>query len=322
MKEEIIVQPTVSQRPAQLRRISWQAIIGGIVITLALQLLLTVLGISIGVTVAPSARVQSNLAGNAGLVAGIWLIIISIISLFFGGWVSGRMSGLGRKSEGALHGFVTWGAATLLTVCLLTSAAGGMLSGMGKLWSQVLPMGNPIVAGQAEFPGGMGVAMNNQQIGMNSPAKADWSSIRQEARSIAQKNATTPTGRSSDETSNQSQGAASQLISSIDRMFSHGGNINQNDREAVVNLLVTQDNMNRDQANQTVDKWIQTYKQSRTGPAQNSGETSATVLQTALAAGWGTFIALVLGLIAAMWGGSIGTASFLRTRETVTVAAA
>src|SRR5271163_4006005 len=112
MKEEIRIEPSLSSRPANIRRLSWQAIFGGLIIAMAMELLLSVLAISIGATVI-NPMTQQNPSGRVGLTAAITWIVISIISLFFGGWVAGRMSGLGRTSEGAVHGLVTWGAATL-----------------------------------------------------------------------------------------------------------------------------------------------------------------------------------------------------------------
>jgi len=77
------------------------------------------LGVSIGVTAVNPLTADQSSGQALGIGAGIWLIVSTIISLFLGGWVAGRMAGFRR--EGALHGLVTWGAVTLLTVLLLTS---------------------------------------------------------------------------------------------------------------------------------------------------------------------------------------------------------
>jgi len=322
MKEEIIVEPALAARPTTFRRISWQAIFGGLVTTLALQLLLMVLGVSLGLT-AINSGAQPNSGENAGLMAAIWLIVISIISLFFGGWVSGRMSGLGRTSEGALQGLVTWGAATLLTVCLVTTVAGGILGGMGKLWAQMLPNGNPVVAQSAESQNtAQATQRNSPKADMTAAQKKQMDSMHQEARNIGQKDAATPTGRTSDNAVKTEEGASGQLVSSLDRLFSHGGQINPADREEVVNLLMTQDGMSRGQANQTVDRWIRSYKQAGAGSGPGIGDSVNSVSQEAVAAGWGSFVALLLGALAAMWGGSRGMAAFLRTRPKVTTVAA
>ncbi len=309
MNEEIVVDPALAVRPATLRRISWQAIFGGLIITLAVQLLLTVLGISIGATMTQAG--QTNFTQDAGMATAIWLVAIGVLSLLFGGWVSGRLSGLGRTSEGALHGLITWGAATLITVCILTSATKSVLGGMGRLLSQTLPMENQVAAFSPDSQGGINFTIS-------AGANNDWNSIRQEARSIAQKNVPAPTGRSSETTSAPEQGTSAQLLSGLDRMFSHGETINPKDRDAVVNLLVTQDNMSRAEANQTVDRWINAYHQ-KASDAQNTHPTAQSISQAAMTAGWGSFIALLLGALAAMWGGSLGTAAYLRATARTSV---
>jgi hypothetical protein len=319
MKEEVVVEPALADRPATFRRLSWQAVFGGLVVTLAVQLLLTVLAISIGVSTRAGAN-QPGLGGGSAQTAAIAVIVISIISLFFGGWVSGRLSGLIGSSEGALHGLVTWGAATLLTVWLLGSAAVGVLGGMGKFWSQNLPTGD-----QMNQISTRAAPQNNNMNASAAGDKAnnDLNSIKQEARNIAQKHATTPTGRPAEEQSAkpQEQGTSSQLVSALDRMFSHGENINPNDRNTVVNILVTQDNMSRSDANETVDRWIKAYQQKNPGPNRNEQTTVQSVTQNALAAGWGSFIALVLGLLFAMWGGSMGALAYRRATRLEPVAA-
>ncbi len=312
MKEEIQYDPASAARPAALRRISWQAIFGGLIMVMAVELLLGVLGVSIGAT-AINPMNQQTPGETIGITAAVSWIVISVISLFVGGWVAGRMSGLGRTSEGAIHGLVTWGAATLITVYLLSSAVGSVLGGAGKLLSQILPMAGQMISTSSESQSGMGLTMNNLR-------NSGWNSIRQEAQDIAEKNATTPTGRATETPSGQNPTSA-QLVAALDRMFSQGENINPKDREAVVNILVTQDNMNRDDANQTVDRWIQTYQQSKAQIKQGAREAGQAATQGVSMAGWWSFAALVLGAIAAAWGGSRGALAFFRARRDVPIGA-
>jgi hypothetical protein len=310
MKEEATYDPAALPRTTWFRRISWQSIIAGLIITLALELVLSILGISIGTTVA-NPFTNQNSAQGVGIAEGIWLIVLTIISLFFGGWVAGRLSGLGRSSEGALHGLVTWATVTLLSLYLLTTTIGTLLGGGMRILAQVVP-----VAGQAAM------TSSNAQGGTGSSAQGgtggSWDSIKQEAQSIIQKNTPTPTGRTESQTSpNQSP----QLISALDKMFSHGGNINADDREAVVNTLVSQDNMSRAEANQKVDSWIQSYQQTKAQTSQKAREVGHEAEQGVSVAGWLSFAILVLSAIAAALGGASGARSFLRARTEVAAAA-
>jgi ABC-type dipeptide/oligopeptide/nickel transport system permease component len=80
-----------------------------------------------------------------------------LIAALIGAYVAGRMSGLKRKTDGVLHGVVTWAVTTLLFVFLATSAGGSLLSG---LFSSL----NPGAA--VAQSGGVG-ALINRQMGTN-----------------------------------------------------------------------------------------------------------------------------------------------------------
>lgn len=112
-------------------RISWGAVFAGAVVALATQLVLTLVGTAIGLATLNPAEDQSPSGTTLGIGAAVWLVISSLISLFVGGYVAGR---LGGTFNGWLHGLATWATLTLLTILLLTTAAGGLVgaaSGLG-----------------------------------------------------------------------------------------------------------------------------------------------------------------------------------------------
>jgi hypothetical protein len=87
-------------------------------VALVVNLTLNLLGLAVGL----SASYGGNAAGGGtSLGVGIWFTIASVISLFIGGLVAGRMTNM-RSSEGMLQGLVVWGLATF-TVLLF---AGGL----------------------------------------------------------------------------------------------------------------------------------------------------------------------------------------------------
>src|SRR5437764_4932060 len=112
-------------------RISWGAIFAGAVVALATQLVLALIGGAIGLATLNPATGQSPSGASLGIGAAIWLVISSLISLFVAGYVAGR---LGGTFNGWLHGLATWATVTMLTILLLTTAAGGLVgaaSGLG-----------------------------------------------------------------------------------------------------------------------------------------------------------------------------------------------
>ncbi|RYY06258.1 MAG: hypothetical protein EON55_23800, partial [Alphaproteobacteria bacterium] len=111
------------------RRISWGAIFGGVILVIAVQLLFSLLGAGIGLgTVSVNAGTTPD-ASSLGIGAGIWWLISSVIALAFGGYAAAWLAGIELRWDGLLHGLITWGISTLLTVYLLTSAIGGIIGG-------------------------------------------------------------------------------------------------------------------------------------------------------------------------------------------------
>jgi hypothetical protein len=111
-----------------MKRISWGSIFAGTAVTLITQLLLSLLGLAAGLTTVNPTE-GSVPATALGIGAAIWWIISSIISLFLGGWSAGRLAGVPRKFDGALHGILSWTLATFLTILFLGSMVGGLLGG-------------------------------------------------------------------------------------------------------------------------------------------------------------------------------------------------
>ena len=133
------VQSLESQRP--LRRpyfsaIRWGAIIAGVVSGTASYLLLSLLGIAVGWTAVDPQSAEP--VGNVPLATGIWTGISMLVAAYIGGYVAGHMSGLSRVMDGMLHGFVAWGATTLLYAVLMMTALGAVLGGTFRILSDAV----------------------------------------------------------------------------------------------------------------------------------------------------------------------------------------
>lgn len=154
MKEEVVHTTTsypsttayTTAAASFTRRISWGAIIAGLIVTLVCQICLTMLGVAIGAATIEPLNEQKPLEGLA-TGAAIWWIVSSLISLFLGGCVAGRLAGVPRKADGALHGIIMWGTATLITFLLVGTALGGLFGGafnaLSKSVNNTLGQGAP-----------------------------------------------------------------------------------------------------------------------------------------------------------------------------------
>src|ERR1700684_3654722 len=96
------------------RRISWAAIFGGVILVVAVQLLLSLLGAGIGLGTVDTNAGSTPTASSLGIGVGVWWAISSCIALALGGYVAAWLAGNEIRFDGALHGLVTWGIATLL----------------------------------------------------------------------------------------------------------------------------------------------------------------------------------------------------------------
>jgi len=99
------------------KRVNWGAVFAGAVFAIGLQVILTVLGIALGVSIADDATSQT-----VGIVAGLWWLITGTISLFVGGAIVGWMVGIPRSGELAVHSFAMWALTAIFGFMLLWSS--------------------------------------------------------------------------------------------------------------------------------------------------------------------------------------------------------
>lgn len=154
-------------------RISWGSIFAGTFVAMSLQMVLSLLGMAIGFGVfTPGQDSPTSLS----LGAGIWWSVSAILALFCGGLIAGRLSGSVNKTQGYLHGFVTWGFITVLSAFLVTSAIGGLIGGSARMVSQ----------GAAAVTSGGGGGGGGAVDQLKSSVKEGAQSVQQNAGQVAQ----------------------------------------------------------------------------------------------------------------------------------------
>lgn len=88
------------------KRVSWPAVFGGTLVALAAELLFIAFGLFIGF--------QYSKPGGITTWAKIWYFVTAFCALFFGGWVTARLS-TNTSAGGRIHAAVTWGLTTMAT---------------------------------------------------------------------------------------------------------------------------------------------------------------------------------------------------------------
>lgn len=320
---------TVSDIPLWYNRISWGAIFGGLVMALSLQLLLTLLGLGIGLSTIDAAS-EADPMNGLGLGSAVWFAVTTIISMFFGGWIGGKLAN-GTPSDGLLHGWIIWGLATLVTFYLLTTAVGRVVSGVGSLVGTGLAAGGTAIAANApELANSAQEALRKNGFDVTNIRKEAETILRQTGKPELQpenlrqdaqqaSNAATATAQANANTAPAQQNANIDTL--IDNLFREGQDTVQAvDREAVVNVLVAR-GQTQAQAEQTVDGWIGTYQTARQQLKAAEAKARETADRAADAASKGAlwaFVALLLSMIAAGLGGRAAIKTVDTTRVNTT----
>ncbi len=111
----------------QLYHVSWGAIFLGLVIAVGIQILLGLLGISIGLNAFEPA--DPNSASAWGLGTSLYVIATQIVSLLLGGFMVARLSPARTDQSAVMHGASIWALSTIIMVWLGTTTAGMVING-------------------------------------------------------------------------------------------------------------------------------------------------------------------------------------------------
>ena len=293
MKQEVHVESAELTPPSLSRRVSWGAIFAGFFVTLVIQLTLTLLGAAVGAASLEPFRDQHS-GQRVAITSGIWLLATGLISIWVGACVAGRLCGGPRRADGLIHGIVAWSVSTCATIALLATAVGAAVGGTGALIGGALALGN-LTKGEET----------------TAPLQEQVKNLFPQAGPLL-----VPTGRT-EPGSQQPPGKLTeltdkdpQLAAALSEMEKKGGvSKATEDRDKVVNLLTSQHNMEQQEASNLIQQWDQEFQKARAQTDQKTAQVGNDANQgVASGALWG-FVALMLGLIFAAWGGWVGTAT-------------
>lgn len=131
---DLLVTSAIETSPARLKRVSWGAILAGAAFATVLQIWFNLLGLAIGLA---AFNPLAESATSLGVGAVIWLVASTVISLFCGGWLAGRLTGSPSQLDRAMHGVVTWSVAALFGLWIITSGVTRAVAGTASLAGDV-----------------------------------------------------------------------------------------------------------------------------------------------------------------------------------------
>jgi hypothetical protein len=275
----------VIHRPGVMRPISWGALFGGVMISLAFQLLMTILAIGLGLNFLGGQNGGGSNPNAIGLGAGLWWGIVYLVSLVFGGYFAARMSGMGGVGDGIMHGILTWAFGLLVTFYLLTTAIGGALGGVLNVVGKSVS-----AAGSALQPMVAQVANTSGISSGNLDAQAQELLKRSSAPKLSPEQ------------------ARSQLAGDL-KTFLAGGADAAQARTDIVNLMSSQLGITPQQASQRLDRWQAQFNKTKNQVVTGAKNTAMSAAHTASWFAIWSFVALALGIVTSAIGGALGTRS-------------
>ena len=290
------ITPAEDARTILINKVSWGAVLAGVVTGLVAQLVLNMIGIGIGASTLDPMTGDNPAVSSFSIGAGIWWALSGIVAAFIGGYVASRLSGQPKASTGGWHGLTTWAMTTLVIFYLLSTAVGGLVGGAFNTVSGAL--------------GGLGrTATSVAQTA--APALANstdpFASIEQSLRGS---------------TGNDPAALRDTAIASM-RALVTGNQAQANDaREQAAQALARSQNIPIEEARTRVAGYEKQYRETADRAKQQATQAADTAAKAVSRGALLASLALLLGALAAWFGGRLGavdptiTARFLTTRST------
>ena len=275
---------------------SWGAVVAGTLLALALQFMLGLLGLGIGLSTVDATTSGGTPSASAfASASGLWTIAVVLIGLFFGAYTAGRLAGSPTRTDGALHGIVTWATSTLVVLYLLTSGASAVVGGaFGALGGSIQSLAS---AASSLTPQSVDV--------LPEPLKSEAQQLLQKGANQAQQTA--------GEVQDQAQQAADQakqatgkqdLSAAISTIVAGlGENATPDERNAATQVIAQQAGIPQQEAEQRLQQFQQKYD----AAMQKARKAADDAAQTVSTASFAAFVAMLLGLIVGGIGGLVGT---------------
>lgn len=273
------VTPAEDMRTILINRVSWGAVLAGVVVSLVTQLLLNMLGIGIGAaTLDPTAGAAENpTAGSLSIGAAIWWTVSGVIAAFLGGHAAGRLSGRPKESTAGWQGLISWALTTLLVVYFLTSTIGAIVGGALNSVTSVL--------------GGVGRTAVETAAPALSNVEDPFAAIERQLR---------------EGTGNDPQQLRDAAVTAVRAAITGDQAQAEQARQQAAEALARAQNISVEEARNRVQQYEQQYRQQLEQAKQTAAQAAETAANAASRGAIFGFIALVLGAIAAWFGGRAG----------------
>ena len=264
-----------------LNRVSWSGVLAGAAIALVAQLILNMLGVGVGAASIDPAGGDNPAASTFSITAALWWTISGIIAAFLGGYTAGRLSGQPHATTSSWNGLISWAVSTLVILYLIATAIGGILGGtlnaLGTAGRSAIEAAGPMI-GADPF---QSIEQQMRQTMGDQGAQAARDAAIAAVRAAV-------TG---------DQGQAAQA------------------RDRAAQAIANARNISTDEARQQLAQYEAQYRQAAEQAKQRATEAAGAASNAASLGGLFGAVALLLGAIAAWFGGRAGAVNRLEERR-------
>jgi hypothetical protein len=131
VEREVLIESSPSAFEGM--KISWGGVFGGVLAGIGTLMLLTSLGLAIGISAADPRDTDGAALGTG---VAIWTALTLLISLFLAGWASTRLSMLWERTTAIFEGVLVWVLSLILILYLTANGIGLVASGAFGLLGQ------------------------------------------------------------------------------------------------------------------------------------------------------------------------------------------
>lgn len=268
--------------------INWGPIIGGAASAIGVTLILVMFGSGLGLTMVSPWSDQSSSAATVGISAAIWLVVVQWLSAALGGYITGRL----RTKWAAVHtdevffrdtahGFVTWAVATIIVAGFLTSS----LSSLAGAGAQAVG-----TAAQTAGIAGSAAAASSSDDTSSNPATSYFTDALLRPQQIAAN-------------AQSDNGAATAEISRILLNGAAAGEVPEDDKTYMANIVAARTGLSPEEAKARVDTVLKRIEDAKVAAQQTADEARKGAATTALVGALSLLVGAFISCAAAALGG-------------------
>ena len=281
-------------RATLVNRVSWGAILAGVVTALVAQLILNMIGIGIGASTLNPMTGDNPEASSFSIGAGLWWASSGVLAAFAGGYVASRLAGRPSKPTGGWHGLTAWAVTTLVIFYLLSTAVGGLIGGAFNTVSGAI--------------GGLGrTAATAAQTAAPSLAGAS------DPFAFIERNLRTATN-------NDPASLRDDVIASMRAVVTGDASKVGEARERAAQALSRQQSISIEDARTRIAGYEKQYRDLVATTKQQAAQAADTAAKVVSSGALLASLALLLGAVAAWFGGWLGVPNVVRGRPDAVVA--